>query len=289
VIKLRPRQVRYKVAKDGVVIGEHAKSELLQLYFDQKIKLSDYLWRDGLTEWQTLYDLYTEFLETPEQLRAHDRDVQMTTKTSYRIKYLTEKSSTYIKQKRKSPNLFKREQASLSRKIAALRQKVASEQDADKWDDLNSQLIEAEGMLGINECSHEGRDEEYIDSIADETKDEIAVLRKTRVAFWCLTFEKDPPNLNKKELKILTESYETRVSQILRGLVPWSTIYFELGSIFSMPSTRALYEAHGKNYIRPTEAEINKILKTLDEQNPDWDEKTPEIFYSNLKPSIPHA
>ena len=50
MIKFRPRQVRYRVVRDGVELGEFTKSELLKLYFVQNIKLTDQLWRQGLAE-----------------------------------------------------------------------------------------------------------------------------------------------------------------------------------------------------------------------------------------------
>jgi hypothetical protein len=283
VIKLRPRQVKYKVARNGVEIGEHAKSELIQLYYDQKIKLTDYLWREGLQDWKTLYDLYAEFLVTPEQLRANDRELQMTTKTSYRIKYLIQKSRAWIKEKRKAPASFRQERKKLEKEIEALRIKAENEKDPDKWDDLNSELTQARGMLEISSISHEGRDEDYIESISDESKQELIELRSMRLMFWCGTFEGKPPELNKKDIKKLAKSYEERVSQILSGTVPWSSTYFQLGSLFSMPSSRTLYDVYGKNYIKPSEAEIQNILEKLDEEKPDWDDLNPELFYSDLK------
>ena len=93
----------------------------------------------------------------------------------------------------------------------------------------------------------------------------------------------DDHKLNKKDIKKLAKSYEERVSQILSGTVPWSSTYFQLGSLFSMPSSRTLYDAYGKNYIKPSDAEIENILEKLDEENPDWDNLNPELFYSDLK------
>jgi hypothetical protein len=288
VVDIVPHQVSYKVARDGVEIGEHSKTELLQLYFDQKIKLTDHLWRNGLTEWTTLYDLYMEFLETPEQLRAHDRDVQMTTKTSYRIKYLINKSRSWIKEKRKNPAKNKKVIAQLEKEVERIREKIKGTSDIDEEHELQSDLLRAETELGIYPSLGDGRDdEEYVAIISEESKEQIEQLNMMRVAFWWVTFDRDPPKLNKKDLKRLTQSYESRVSQMLRGGVPWSSNYFELGSLFSMPSTRALYEAHGKNYIRPTETQIKQILNKLDEETPDWDDQNPEMFYSDLKPSNP--
>ena len=286
MIKIRPRQVRYKVARDGVELGEHTAGDLLHLYFDQKINLTDHLWREGLDEWKTLYDLYTEFLSTPEQLRAQDRELQMTTKTSYRIKYLINKSSSWIKKKRKNPAKNKRIIAQLEGEVEKIRNKINNTTDYDQLHELQSELLAAETELDIFPSFGDGRDdEEYIQTISEESKEEIEQLKGMRVGFWWTTFEKDLPKLNKKELKRLTQSYESRVSQILRGAVPWSSIYFECGSLFSMPSSRALYEAHGKNYTRPTETQIKQILKKLDEETPDWDDKNPEMFYADLKPS----
>ena len=48
-----------------------------------------------------------------------------------------------------------------------------------------------------------------------------------------------------------------------------------------------VYETHGKNYIRPAETQIKQILKKLDEETPDWDDKNPEMFYADLKPIEP--
>jgi hypothetical protein len=107
-----------------------------------------------------------------------------------------------------------------------------------------------------------------------------------RIVFWTTTFEKEPPKLNKKEIKELVDSYETRVLHILRGLVPWSSNYFESGSFFSMPSSRSLFEEYGRKYIRPSEAEIKLILKKLDAHNPEWDDINPGMFYADLKPSM---
>lgn len=284
MVDIVPHQVSYKVARDGVEIGEHNKTELLQLYFDQKIKLTDHLWRNGLTEWTTLYDLYMEFLETPEQLRAHDRDVQMTTKTSYRIKYLINKSRSWIKEKRKNPAKNKKAIAELEKEVERIREKIKGTSDIDAEHELQSDLLRAETELDIYPSLGDGRDdEEYVAIISEESKEQIEQLNKMRVAFWWLTFDRDPPKLNKKDLKRLTQSYESRVSQMLRGGVPWSSNYFELGSLFSMPSVRTLHEVHGKNYIRPTETQIKQILKKLDEETPDWDDRNPELFYSDLK------
>lgn len=147
MVDILPHQVRYKVARDGIEIGEHAKSELVQLYFDQKITLSDYLWRDGLTEWQTLYDLYTEFLETPEQLRAYDRELQMMTKTSYRIKYLINKSRGWIKEKRKQPARNKKIMAELEKEVERIKKKIESVKDIDEEEELRSDLLRAEAEL----------------------------------------------------------------------------------------------------------------------------------------------
>jgi len=291
VVDILPHQVRYKVARDGTEIGEHAKSELVQLYFDQKIKLTDDLWREGLEEWSSLYDLFVEFLETPEQLRAYDRDVQMTTKTSYRIKYLIQKSEGYNKENRKVPAEYKKIKEELEQDIKRLQDKIRDSDELDECEDLKSELLSAEASLSLHHGGHEeGYEEEYTEALSDDVEEEIEnqkqqinELKNNRIAFWMTTFEKDLPKLNKKEVKKLTESYETRVSQILRGSVPWSSMYFELGSLFSMPSNRALYEAYGKNYLRPTETQIKQILKKLDEETPDWDDLNPELFYSDLK------
>jgi hypothetical protein len=288
VESLLPQQVSYKVARDGVEIGEHNRTELLQLYFDQKIILSDYLWRDGLTEWQTLYDLYTEFLETPEQLRAYDRELQMMTKTSYRIKYLINKSRGWIKEKRKQPAKNKKIMAELEKEVERIKKKIESAKDVDEEEELRSELLRAEAELDSFQSIGDGRDdEEYVAVISEESKEQIEQLINMRVAFWWVTFDRDPPKLNKKDLKRLSQSYESRVSQILRGGVPWSSNYFELGSLFSMPLNRTLHEAHGKNYIRPTETQIKQILKKLDEETPDWDDQNPEMFYLDLKPINP--
>lgn len=289
MIKFRPRQGtgnKYKVARKGVELGDFSKSELLKQYLDQNIKLTDHIWRAGLTEWRTLYDLFTEFLQTPEQWRAYDRELQMTTKTSYRLKYLLSKSASRISEKRKTRISFNRQQRKLKKDIEKLRIKAANEKDPDKLYDFNSDLNWAEDMIEANNIGHEGRDDNYF-YISDESKEEMAQLKCMRVVFWQTTFEGNPPKMSKKDVRALTNSYETRVSQILRGLVPWSTNYFELGSLFSMPSSRALYEAHGKNFIRPAENQIKQILKKLDEETPDWDDKNPEIFYLDLKPINP--
>ena len=284
MIKFRPRQGtgnKYKVARKGVELGDFTKSELLKQYFDQNIKLTDHIWRAGLTEWRTLYDLFAEFLQTPEQWRAYDRELQMTTKTSYRLKYLLSKSTSRICEKRKTRTSFNRQQGKLKKDIEELRIKAANEKDPDKLDDLNSDLNWAEGMLEANNIGHEGRDDNYL-YISDESREEIAQLKCMRVAFWQTTFEGDPPKMGKKDVRALTRSYEERVDQILRGLVPWSTNYFELGSLFSMPSSRALYESHGKKIKQPSVKQIKDILKKLDEENPEWDDKTPEMFYGVL-------
>jgi hypothetical protein len=280
-------QDRYKVARDGVEIGEFTKKELLQLYYEQKITLGDYLWREGLSEWKTLYDLYVEFLETPEQLRAYDREIQMTTKTSYRLKYLIQKSYERIQVKKKAPADYKKMQAEMKKEAIKIRQRLERTKDLDGQESLRSELIQVEGEMEMNSASHEGRDKEYTKMEIDETKEQIETLQSMRIAFWWISFDKDPPKLNKKDLKRLTQSYESRVSQILRGGVPWSSNYFELGSLFSMPSNRSLYENYAKNYPRPSEAEISLILKSLDEQDPEWDATSPEQFYSNLKPTTP--
>lgn len=280
-------QDRYKVARDGVEIGEFTKKELLQLYYEQKITLGDYLWREGLSEWKTLYDLYVEFLETPEQLRAYDREIQMTTKTSYRLKYLIQKSYERIQVKKKAPADYKKMQAEMKKEAIKIRQRLERTKDLDGQESLQSELIQVEGEMEMNSASHEGRYKEYTKMEIDETKEQIETLQSMRIAFWWISFDKDPPKLNKKDLKRLTQSYESRVSQILRGGVPWSSNYFELGSLFSMPSNRSLYENYAKNYPRPSEAEISLILKSLDEQDPEWDATSPEQFYSNLKPTTP--
>jgi hypothetical protein len=285
VVESAQSQVRYKVAREGVEIGEFDKQELLQLYYDQKITLSDYLWREGMSEWKTLYELYTEFLETPEQLRAYDREIQMTTKTSYRIKYLINKSRRWITEKRKQPAKNKKILAELEKEVQRIKKKIENAKDLDEEEDLKSDLLRAEVELDLFPSIGDGRDdEEYVAIVSEETKEEIETLKNMRGSFWWITFDKDPPRLNKRDLKRLAQSYETRVSQILRGSVPWSSNYFELGSLFSMPSNRALYEAYGKNYIRPKESEIPTILKRLDEADPEWDDKNPELFYSALKP-----
>jgi hypothetical protein len=288
-------EVRYRAARNSVEIGDHTKSELLQLYYDQKIKLTDHLWREGLEEWKTLYELYAEFLETPEQLRAYDRDVQMTTKTSYRIKYLIQKSEGYNRKNQEVPAEYKMIKEELEQDIKRLQDKIRESEDLDECEDLKSELLSAEASLSLHHGGHEeGHEEEYMEALSDELeeeaenqKEQINELESSRIAFWLTTFEKDPPKLNKKEIKKLTESYETRVSQILRGSVPWSSMYFGLGSFYGMPSTRSLFEAYGKYYAQPTEAEIKQILAKLDAGNPEWDDTNPEMFYSDLKPSIP--
>jgi len=288
-------EVRYRAARNSVEIGDHTKSELLQLYYDQKIKLTDHLWREGLEDWKTLYELYAEFLETPEQLRAYDRDVQMTTKTSYRIKYLIQKSEGYNRKNREVPAEYKKIKEEIEQDIKMLQDKIRESEDLDECEDLKSELLSAEASLSLHHGGHEeGHEEEYIEVISDEVEEEtenqkkqINELKSSRIAFWMTTFEKDPPKLSKKEIKKLTESYETRVSQILRGSVPWSSVYFELGSFYGMPSTRSLFESYGKKYVRPTEAEIKQILKKLDAGNPEWDDTNPEMFYLDLNPSIP--
>lgn len=280
--------VKYKVARDGTEFGEHTAGDLLHLYYSQKINLTDHLWREGLDEWKTLYDLYTEFLSTPEQLRAQDREIQMTTKTSYRIKYLINKSRAWIKEKKRNPAKNKKIMAQLERDVEMIREKIKNTTDIDEEHELQSELLAAETWLDLSPSMGDGRDdEEYIQIISEESKEEIELLKGMRIGFWWTTFEKDLPKLNKKELKRLTQSYESRVSQILRGAVPWSSIYFECGSLFSMPLSRALYEAHGKNYIRPAETEIKQILKKLDEETPDWDDQNPEMFYLDLRPINP--
>jgi hypothetical protein len=274
------------VAREGVELGEFTKAELLHLYLIQNIKLSDHLWREGLTEWRTLYDLYAEFLETPEQLRAYDRELQMTTKTSYRIKYLIQKTSVWIKEKKKQPAKNKRIMAQLKKKVESVKEKIKNAKDTDEEHELQSDLLWAETELDMFPSVGTGRDdEEYVAMVSQESSEEIQQLQNMRVVFWATTFVSEPPKLNKSEYKKLSESYETRVSQILRGVVCWSNYYFEKGSIFSMPSNRALYEAYGKNYVQPNEVEIKQILKKLDEKNPDWDDQNPEMFYSDLKPS----
>lgn len=291
----QPPEARYRAARNGVEFGEYTKSELLQLYYDQKIKLTDDLWREGLEEWSSLYDLFVEFLETPQQLRAYDRDVQMTTKTSYRIKHLIQKSEGYNKENRKVPAEYKKIKEELEQDIKRLQDKIRDSDDLDECEDLKSELLSAEASLSLHHGGHEeGYDEEYTEALSDDVEEEIEnqkkqinELKRKRVEFWMTTFEKDPPKLNKKEVKKLTETYETRVSQILRGSVPWSSMYFELGSFYGMPSTRSLFEAYGTHYVQPTEAEIKQILEKLDAGNPEWDDTNPEMFYLDLKPSIP--
>ncbi len=275
-------QIKYKVAREGVEIGDHTKEELLQLYFDEKVKLSDHLWREGMTEWLTLYDMYAEFLITTDQLRGYDREIQMTTKTSYRLKYLIEKSKKRIQEKKKAPKEFRKTQTQLSQEVEKIRQKIANTTNADRLHELQSDLLQAEGWLEINSVTHEGRDEEYSSIQVDETKDEIKSLQEMRAAFWWCTFQKDPPKLNKRDTKRLAESYERRVSTILRGGVPWSTNYFENGSFYYMPSCRMLHESYGKNYECPPLSDIRKILRELDTSNPDWDSDNPELFFSKL-------
>ena len=291
VTELRSGQVKYKVARDGIEIGEHAKTDLIQLYYDQKVKLTDYLWREGLEEWKTLYELYVEFLETPEQARAYDREVQMTTKTSYRIKYLIEKIEGCNREKRKGPAEYKKIKDELDQDIKRLQNKIRESSDIDESEDLKSELLCAEASLSLHHGGHEeGHEEEYMETLSDEVEEEsenhkmeINELNNNRVAFWMTTFEGEPPNLNKRDNKKLNESYATRVSQILRGSVPLSSMYFELGSLYGMPSSRTLYDAYGKNYIKPSDAEIENILEKLDEEKPDWDDLHPELFYSDLK------
>ena len=38
---------------------------------------------------------------------------------------------------------------------------------------------------------------------------------------------------------------------------------------------------------QPSVNQIKDILKKLDEETPDWDEKNPEMFYFDLKPINP--
>jgi len=274
--------LKYKVAREGVEIGEYTRSEVLQLYYNLKIKLTDHMWREGMTEWLTLYDIYTEFLNDPDQLRGYDREIQMTTKTSYRLKYLIEKSKIRIQDKKRAPKEFKKTQKHLEQEAEKIRNRIAITTDADELHDLQSELLQAEGWLDINSATHEGRDEDYSKMEVEETRDEIKTLENMRIAFWWSTFQKEPPKLNKKDLKRLAVSYENRVMTILRGGVPWSTNYFANGSFYYMPSCRTLHELHGKNYECPPTAEIERILGELDAENPDWDDHHPELFFSKL-------
>ena len=275
--------IMYKVARDGVEIGEHSSPALLQLYYDQKIKLTDHLWREGLEDWMTLYDLYTEFLSTPDQLRAYDREAQMITNTSYRIKYLINKSRARIKRITKAPAKNERILAQLEAEAIKIREKIAKAEDIEEEHDLRSDLLVIETEIEIFPSMGDGRiDDDYAETESVEAKEEIEQLQNMRREFWCTTFEQEQPKLNKKDLKRLAESYETRVSQILRGAVPSSFLYFVNGSPFYLLSSRALWDSHGKNLKKPTDKEIKDILKVLDDRDPEWDNTNPGLFYSEL-------
>lgn len=259
---------------------------MLELYLGEKIKFSDLLWREGLNEWKTLYDLYAEFLITPEQIRAQDRDMQMTTKTSYRLKYLKNKSEAWIHQKQEMLKSLQKQREKVHKEFKTdvnnLNERLKAE-SPDEHGEIEKDLYVRRGMNHIEKI-HLQTQRSFARMDIQQEKETTKDLEDMRIAFWETTFNEPPVRLKKRIRELLKESYERRVDSILRGGVPWSSLYFWANSFYWMPSSRALYESHGKNYECPSTSVIVNRLDVLDETNPKWDENTPEIFFDRFVP-----